>query len=164
MLQIQRILVPLDFSDAGDQALRVAHSLARDHHAKLILLTAAAPPPPVGELYVPFGDFEGIAEESRRRLSLVAARITDVPVETQVAIGVPGPTIVYEARAVQANLIVMSTHGRTGLSRVLMGSAAEYVLRHAPCPVLTIKPDTVQHLSHEEETALATPRAALGDV
>lgn len=155
MLHIQTILVPTDFSAAATQALHVARSLGRDHHAHLVLMSAPLPPPPIGEVYVPIGDYSGMTEDTQRQLTALANGITEVPVETQVMIGSPGPSIVAVAENYQADLIVMGTHGRSGLSRWLMGSVAEYVLRHAPCPVLTIKPETASHLSHEEETLLA---------
>lgn len=156
MLRIQTILVPTDFSEIAEKALHVARALARDHRAKLVLMSAPLPPPPAAEVYVPVGDFAGLTEEARRQLTSLAKTVTELPVETRVLVGSPGSAIVELANDCQADLIVMGTHGRSGLSRVLLGSVAEYVLRHAPCPVLTIKPAAAEHLSHEEETSLAT--------
>jgi len=156
MLHIQTILVPIDFSDASDHAWKVAQSLARDHQAKLVLMTASPPPPPATEVNIPASDYAGITEESRRRLTPIANAVTEFPVETHVLMGDAGPTIIAVANQTNADLIVMGTHGRRGLSRLLMGSVAEYVLRHAACPVLTIKPTAAEHLSHEEPTSLAT--------
>jgi nucleotide-binding universal stress UspA family protein len=99
-----------------------------------------------------------VLEQTRPLLTSVASKIVDVPVETQVLLGTPGAAIVTAARDSNADLIVMGTHGRTGISRLLLGSVAEYVLRHAQCPVLTIKPGTSQHLSQDEPTALAASR------
>lgn len=66
--------------------------------------------------------------------------------------GAPGPAIVQSAHGWNADMIVMGTHGRTGLSRLLMGSVAEHVVRHASCPVLTIKLGAAHDLSEEEPT------------
>lgn len=160
MLCIQTILVPTDFSESAEQALQVAHSLARDHHAKLVLMSAPPPPPPSAEVYVPFENYAGLIEEPQRQLTAMANVVTDLPVETRVLVGPPGPSIVECAKNCQADMIVMGTHGRSGLSRLIMGSVAEYVHRHAPCPVLTIKPGTVEHLRHEETTSLAMSESA----
>lgn len=156
MLRIQTILVPTDFSDTATQALQVARSLAHDHHAKLVLMSAPLPPPPSAEVYVPFADYAGLTEEAQRQLTALAKTIVELPVETRVMVGEAGPSVVEIAEDSRADLIVMGTHGRSGLSRLLMGSVAEYVLRHAPCPVLTIKPAAAEHMSHEEKTSLTT--------
>lgn len=143
MLRLHSILVPLDLADPMASALSVARSLARDHQAKLILVNCPATPPyTTAEVMVPSADYAGILAEAQRSLDAVAQTIQDIPVETQVVMAEPGPGIVSLAEKDQADLIVMATHGRSGLGRVLMGSVAEYVLRHAPCPVLTIKPAT----------------------
>ncbi len=149
MLRIQTILVPTDFSEVSEPVLQIARTLARDHQAKLVLMSAPLPPPPSAEVYVPFSDYAGLTAEAERQLAVQAKGITDVTVETRVQVGDTGPSIVDIANKCQADLIVMGTHGRTGLTRLLMGSVAEYVLRHAPCPVLTIKPATVEHLKQE---------------
>lgn len=164
MLSIQTILVPTDFSETDDQALQVALSLGRDHHAKLVLFAAPPPPPPASEVYVPLHDYDGVTDATERQLSELARTITALPVETKVRIGPPGPAIVAVAEECQADLIVMGTHGRRGLSRILLGSVAEYVLRHAPCPVLTIKPKTAAHLQHELETSLSVPEPIAGSI
>jgi nucleotide-binding universal stress UspA family protein len=153
MLRIRTILHPTDFSEASTQALQVARSLARDHGARLVLLTVPPPPPPVNEHYLPDAEYPGIVESSRREVNALAAAITDVPVETRVVSGSPGAAIVQVALDCQADLIVMGTHGRTGLGRLLMGSVAEHVLRHAPCPVLSIKPGAAAKWSTSEEAA-----------
>jgi nucleotide-binding universal stress UspA family protein len=148
MLQINTILVPTDFSSPADHALQVARSLARDHGAKLVLVSSPAPPPtPLPNIvYDPGVESVGNMEHTRNELSRLAATITDLPVELQVIGGPAGPGIVQSAKGWNADLIVMGTHGRSGLSRLLMGSVAEHVVRHATCPVLTIKPGTGQEL------------------
>lgn len=157
MLHIQNILVPLDLSEGHEHALGVAHSLARDHLARMTLVTVPAlPVQTISEVYLSPQDSPTLIEEARNRLVSIATKITDRPVEISVVMGMAGAEIVQAAVDSQADLIVMETHGRSGLSRVLLGSVAEYVLRHAPCPVLTIKPETASHLSTERERPLLT--------
>ncbi len=155
MLRLQKILVPTDFSEDSHRALQVAQSLARDHGATLILAAAAPLPPPVTDALLPSSEYPGLVAATRRDLDAVAATILDLPVETHVLGGEPGPAIVAIANDCHADLVVMGTHGRTGLNRMLMGSVAEYVLRNARCPVLTMKPGTEQHLQQTEPTSLA---------
>jgi universal stress protein A len=146
MSPIHTILHPTDFSKLADQALQVARSLARDHGAGLLLVAVPPPPPPASETFLPDTEYPGMVESTRRDLQAVAETITDVPVTTRVMAGAPGAVIVELAREGHADLIVMGTHGRTGLTRLLMGSVAEYVMRHAQCPVMTIKPGAGEHL------------------
>jgi nucleotide-binding universal stress UspA family protein len=154
MLRIQTILVPTDFSDTSADVVEVAQSLARDHAARLVLMTSPPSLPPMSEANIPLSEMSEMTEDSRSKLNALAKTIPQIPVETRVVIGFPGPSIVAAAADCQADLIVMGTHGRSGLGRMLMGSVAEHVLRHAPCPVLTIKPATTGHLSQVEETSL----------
>lgn len=144
MLHIDTILLPTDLSPFALQALLLARSLARDHGARLVLFSAATPSMPVPEFYVPMGEMEGHVEELKRQIMCLAASIHDVTVDSHVMEGEPGPSIVTYAADVDANLIVMATHGRSGLSRLLMGSVTEYVMRHAHCPVLAVKSSEVQ--------------------
>lgn len=148
MFRIQTILLPTDFSTAAEQALDVARSLARDHQAKVILLHVITPPP-VREVVLPESDLDGLKNAAQGQLVALATRFPDVPVEPRALVGADGAAIVEVARDCHADLIVMGTHGRSGLSRLLLGSTSEYVLRHAPCPVLTIKPGAEQHLPQE---------------
>jgi len=155
MLHIKTIVHPTDFSEAADQASEMAHALARDHDAKLVLVTVLEPPiklpaPPVNQEY-----YFGLAGVARRELEHKAATFTDVPVDTLVMSEPVGPAIVAASRDCQADLVVMATHGRSGVSRLLMGSVAEYVLRHADCPVLTVKPEMSRHMGQEQEPAMS---------
>jgi universal stress protein A len=109
--------------------------LARDYGAKLVILGVVEPMPPVSEIYVPVGEMAGQVEEMRRQVAKVASAIGDVPVEQHALQGIPGQAIVAVAEECQADLIVMGTHGRRGLSRLVMGSVAEHVMRHAQCLV-----------------------------
>jgi nucleotide-binding universal stress UspA family protein len=139
MLAIQTILHPTDFSERSDQAFRLACSLARDHGARVIVLHVAPPPVAgyVGGVMTPEpGRHDEEWWDQLRRRQPDDPR---VPVERVLGEGRPAEAILRAARERQCDLIVMGTHGRTGLGRALMGSVAEEVVRKAPCPVLTIK-------------------------
>ena len=149
MLHINTILFPTDLSATASQALYLARSLARDHGARLMLFSAATPPMPVPEFYVPMGEMVGQVEELKRQIAGLAASIHDATVDWHVTEGEPGPAIVTYSEDIHANLIVMATHGRSGLSRLLLGSVTEYVMRHSHCPVLTVKPGEAERVSVE---------------
>jgi nucleotide-binding universal stress UspA family protein len=139
MLPIHTILCPTDFSAYSDNAFHMACALARDYGARVIVLhvvpipvvpyvTVAVPPPPEINL-----------DEPREMLSCYTAPDASVAVERLLLEGEPREEIVEMARDRPCDLIVMGTHGRTGMGRLLMGSVAEAVVRAAPCPVLTIR-------------------------
>jgi universal stress protein A len=134
-----KILYPTDFSTAGQTALELATSLARDRGATLVIMHVEEPPMAYGggELY--YGLEEPDRNELKRMLSEVMPTDPKVAFEHRLMIGSPAGAILEMAEREQVNLIVMSTHGRTGLLRVLMGSVAEEVVRKAKCPVLTVK-------------------------
>jgi universal stress protein A len=142
---ITRILVAVDFSAHSDRALRYAAKLAGQVAASVELLhvvediTYGAS----SEVYVPnVPDLmqELVNEAVPRLTSLKAALFAHgADVETAVFVGRPSSTIVDRARAGGFDLIVMGTHGRTGLSHMFMGSVAERVVRTAPCAVLTVR-------------------------
>jgi nucleotide-binding universal stress UspA family protein len=149
MLNIQTILHPTDYSERSDYAFRIACSLARDYQAKLVLLHVAlrsvtiegeAAIAPRSEEY-----FQGELDKLERVSVPVGVRV-----ERFVREGDPGGEILRAAQFTNADLIVMGTHGRTGLSRLLMGSVAEQVLRKAPCPVLTVRIPILQADSADE--------------
>jgi nucleotide-binding universal stress UspA family protein len=145
---ITRILVPIDFSAHSDRALDHAAALAQTFGACVELLHVVEDPFTHGgwgsEMYVPDitqirrDAIEAAARQLEATRKAIAAR--DVPVVATVRMGRPAPTILEYADAVKANLIVMATHGRTGLARMLIGSIAEQVVRAANCPVLTFRP------------------------
>lgn len=134
-----KILFPTDFSTLGQAALETATDLAKQRGAKLMIVHVEEPPMAYGggELYY------GIAEPDRNELKKMLAAVlpTDPAVgyEHRLMIGNPATAIVHLAEQEHVDMIVMPTHGRTGLFRVLMGSVAEEVVRKAKCPVLTVK-------------------------
>jgi nucleotide-binding universal stress UspA family protein len=148
MLNIRAILVAADFSAASEKAFQLARALASDYQARLIVLHVATPPPFVttGELervlQRPDGylaELEGRFREQERQLRLVYAAGSPARVEFRVESGDPAVEILAVSREAACDLIVMGTHGRTGLGPLLMGSVTEQVVRKAACPVLTVK-------------------------
>jgi nucleotide-binding universal stress UspA family protein len=145
---LNRILVPTDFSAHSERALRYAAALAARVGASLDVLHVVEDPfasgawnseiaaiPNVRELR------QNLLDDAERRLkrSRTAAEAADVTLTTTARMGRPAQMIVDYAAAENADLIVMGTHGRTGLKHALMGSVAERVVQHAPCPVLTLR-------------------------
>jgi nucleotide-binding universal stress UspA family protein len=139
MLPIRTVLYPTDFSESSSFAFRLASMLARDYGARLIVAHVAEPPLAIyGEgVYIPPPDLE--SEFLRIKLHQLVPRDANVPVEHRLAEGDASVEILRLAKESKADVIVMGTHGRTGLARVLMGSVAEQVVRKAPCPVVTVK-------------------------
>lgn len=143
----QHILVPTDFSEYADYALDYAITLAQKLQARLTLLHAMDTTPlEVAESATQrspsyWEDFESDMEQ---RLEVSLRRIHDAGLqgETCIVHGVPFQSIIDTAQDQGADLIIMSTHGRTGLTHVLMGSVAEKVIRLAPCPVLVTRGTT----------------------
>lgn len=154
MLPIRTILHPTDFSGRSEDAFRAACSLARDHNSRVVVLYVRAPATVAyGEVGPVVEDPVGTPEDVRLRLAARLDLDPGLDIEYRVADGDPAEEVVSEARVLGADLIVMGTHGRTGLSRLLMGSVAEAVLRRAPCPVLTLKAPFLA--GPEEEVATA---------
>jgi nucleotide-binding universal stress UspA family protein len=147
MLPIRTILHPTDFSEYSDYAFRLACALARDYGARLVVLHVTTP------LTVVYSD--GIIppepvpcrDEAREKLDQMQAADADVRTEHMLADGDAATEILRVAASAKADVILMGTHGRTGLGRLLMGSVAENVLRKAPCPVVTVKSPLAQAAS-----------------
>jgi nucleotide-binding universal stress UspA family protein len=134
-----KILFPTDFSTLGQTALEMATALAKQRGAKLVIAHVEEPPLAYGggELY--YGINEPDRQELQRMLSEVLPTDPAVGYEHRLMIGTPATAIVHLAEQEHVDMIVMPTHGRTGLFRLLMGSVAEEVVRKAKCPVLTVK-------------------------
>jgi nucleotide-binding universal stress UspA family protein len=157
MLTIKNILHPTDFSENADFAFRLACPLAWDYNARLVVLHVAAPPPIVGyaEGIVPIEppvSYDAI----RAKLHEVRAAKLPIAVEHRLTEGDAATEILATAKEMHCDLIVIGTHGRTGLSRLLMGSVAEQVLRRADCPVVTVRrPSPKAHVSGEEAAVVS---------
>ena len=137
MFPIHTILHPTDFSERSANALQLACALACDYGAGIVILHVIAPPAIIyGEGIVPPDPQEpsSNAKELIEHLEIPAASRAQRLVEE----GDPALKILQVAGEINADLIVMGTHGRTGLGRILMGSVAEEVVRRAVCPVLTV--------------------------
>ena len=136
MTGFTHVLHPTDFSEASQPACEKAVELARQCGAKLTVLHVYANPLMAeGFAYVP-----DPRPELEEKLGYVANEELAIVVARELRVGAPAETIVGFAREHNCDLIVMGTHGRTGLSHLLMGSVAEIVVRRAPCPVMVVRP------------------------
>jgi nucleotide-binding universal stress UspA family protein len=138
-MDIQHILAPTDFSAPASRAVTAAFELAQTFGAKLSLLHVIEVPAYAIEVALPLETLERDARRELARL-LPEAEAAHVEVTRLVDMGVPYQRIVETATAESVDLIVMATHGRTGLSHLVLGSVAERIVRLARCPVLTIRP------------------------
>ncbi len=144
MKRARQLLYATDFSRASRLAFAKALELAKQDRARLFLLHVLTPPSPFlgDELPASYVELEVRArrEVERRLAALVAqAKKAGVRAEGQFTEGVPSEEILRAARRRHADLVVIGTHGRTGLGRVFMGSVAERVLQRATVPVLTVR-------------------------
>lgn len=138
MLPIHTILYPTDFSKCAEQAFPLACSLARDLGARIVALYVV--PPPIGQDRLLMRDKpEEYYESPRNALHSLRAPDENVRIEHKIADGDAATEILRCADDIGAGLIVIGTHGRSGVSRLLLGSVAEHVIRHGNCPVLAIK-------------------------
>ncbi len=144
-MQIKTILFPTDFSQGARAAMDHAVSLARDYQARLILLYVIQDIS-VAEWYIPSSlsmtdlmeDMQKSAwKEMDRWADEISSRLAST--EKIVVRGVPFVEIIRTAKEKNVDLIVIGTHGRTGIDHMLFGSTAEKVVRKSPCPVLTVR-------------------------
>jgi nucleotide-binding universal stress UspA family protein len=146
MKRIRRILCASDFSKTSSKALTSAINLAKASRARLLLLHANMPiVPVVPEQYVDANTWDRVEAETRRWAEHQLARLVGkarkagVRVSAMVVTGDPARQIVRTARTTRADLIVMGTHGRRGVSKFFLGSVAERVIATASCPVMTVR-------------------------
>lgn len=138
---ISRILVPTDFSECSTEALEYAMSLAKPFQADLILTHVIEPFPGAAVNGIAFINFEErLIPEARALLDKFSQRPLEeeLSVETHLTRGIPSREISTLAEREGADLIVMGTHGRTGINHLMAGSVAEKVVRLSHCPVLTV--------------------------
>jgi nucleotide-binding universal stress UspA family protein len=154
MIRIKRILLPTDFSDCANQARDYACLLAEQLGAELHLLHVLSDPlqsAPAFGMGLVSPELLKRSDEDHRKLEAAARGKLNATlnedwkagkeVACRICWGNPFVEIVRDAREHEVDLIVMGTHGRSGLSHALLGSIAENVVRHAPCPVLTVRPE-----------------------
>ena len=149
---LKHILVPVDFSQCSLKALRYAVAFARQFKASITLLYV------VQQYYLP-GDFAAgidyaalekeIEENAARELESLASKNVgkQAPWKVMLRMGRPVDQIVRVADELNVDLIILATHGHTGIKHVVLGSTAENVVRHAPCPVLTVRVNEHEFLS-----------------
>jgi nucleotide-binding universal stress UspA family protein len=135
--RLRKILVPVDFSECSSKALQYAIAFARQFGAELVLLHVVHPYPPMPEMGPV--DAESMVDAHEQMESFQKTVGSVVPCKTMVRTGSGHGEIIAMAKELGVDLIVISTHGRTGLEHVLLGSTAEKVVRHAGCPVLVVR-------------------------
>ena len=151
-MEIRTILLPTDFSECGNYALSYATSLARTFGASIVCVHVIEPiVPTVGYSGMteplPIADIaEQLEDAAERELPKLAEceEAAGLQLEELIVHGEAASEIVRVAKERNVDLIVISSHGRTGLGRILFGSTAEAVVRHATCPVLVVKPSQSQ--------------------
>jgi nucleotide-binding universal stress UspA family protein len=144
-IEVQTILVPLDFSDNSKAVLEWAAHLAREHESKVVLFHAYHLPVEFQQLegaYLPPDFWANVKAEAQQSLGRYEAELRNsgVSVESVVREGYAATAIIDEAAEQNVDLIVIGTHGLSGIKHMLLGSIAERVVQKAPCPVLTVKP------------------------
>ena len=156
-MQIRSILLPTDFSECANYALSYTASLARTFGARIVCLHVIEPiVPTVGYSGMteplPIADIsEQLEDSAERELPQLAGcdAFNGLEVEEVIVHGDAAAEIVRVAGEREVDLIVISSHGRTGLGRIIFGSTAEAVVRHASCPVLVVKPPPQEEESDE---------------
>jgi len=142
---VQRVMVPIDFSEASTRALEYAHELALTYGSEIVVMHA------IEEVVLPMAygmaPKQVDAEAVRPNVEAALANLLDEYVEieharAEIRVGYPPQEILDTITDASIDWVVMGTHGRQGLNRLLMGSVTERIVRHAPCPVLTVQEDS----------------------
>ena len=144
VIDVQRILVPIDFSENAASVIEWAAHLAEEHGSRIILFHAYHLPVEFQQYegaYLPPDYWAGVKTEAEQSLRRYQGELEQrgIEVEGVVREGYAATAIVDEAASQKADLIVIGTHGLSGLKHMLLGSIAERVVQKAPCPVLTVK-------------------------
>lgn len=154
---INKVLVPIDFSDYSKSALKYAVNFARSFSAEIILIYVVEPiiyPPDfsMGQIAMPSinTDWDKRAREELDKLAKI--EITNsIKVKTTIKTGKPFVEIIETAKEEDVDLIIIATHGHSGVEHILFGSTAEKVVRKAPCPVLTLR-EPIKGFDYKEGT------------
>jgi nucleotide-binding universal stress UspA family protein len=140
--KVEKVLLATDLSEASSAATEEAFELARRLGASLLVVSVIDP----GSLLLPGGRFGARVDQVRERRGAIAQALVErgrdagVPVSFLVWEGDPGDMIVSAAGAEHADIVVVGSHGRGAVGRLFLGSVSEHVVRHAPCPVLVVRP------------------------
>lgn len=145
MKDFKTILFATDFSESSDYAFQYAYSLAKKFNARLLVVHVINEPVDLRGFYVPHISFEKLEEEIEEGAQKMMEKFCRTHIrdydnyETFIIPGIPYDEIIKKAAENSADLIILGTHGRTGLDHVLFGSTAEKVVRKSPVPVMTIR-------------------------
>ena len=147
MIKLRKILYPTDFSESSLEALKYAVSFARDYKARLVLMHVVneqifSEGLSLPRLEAPEALGQEMAAEAGRQMRMLipAGELAGLDVEHVILRGMPFLEIIRYAKANAVDLIVIGTHGRSGMEHIIFGSTAEKVVRKAPCPVLSVRP------------------------
>lgn len=139
---LKKLLLPIDFSDCSKHALKYGIAFAQQFDGEITLLAVIADTTTSFE----YGNAEFASHQEARvkhyeteLKKIASAQLKNFPYKLMVTIGKPFEEIVGTAKALDADLIIISTHGHMGMTRVEIGSTAERVIRYAPCPVLVVR-------------------------
>lgn len=161
-IQLKRILVPVDFSECSSKAMQYAASFAKQFGAEIVLLhVIQSPVYSEGAVVAVTAMFDdaSIRDAATKQLSEWRNRIRPgAAVKVNVRSGVPYHEIVQAAEETNTDLIVIGTQGRSGLARMFIGSTAERVVRHAPCPVMVVRECEHDFVGDDEAVARKTNR------
>jgi universal stress protein A len=148
----KRILCPIEFDEGSISALLVARDIAHRHSGKLYVLHVARIPVADMDSPIPIPRHPHWELEAKRRIKTIALEKLDdsVPYKVLVRTGIAESVILEATRDLRIDLIVMATHGRTGLAHLFLGSVAESVMRHSPCPVLVFRPASATDGRHHK--------------
>ena len=154
--EIKRVLVPVDFSDYSKNALTYAINFAKHFNAELHLIYVVEPviyPPDfsMGQIAIPSVDLE-MDKRAKEELENLSKKQIPSGITTKIVVktGKPFIEIIETAAEIDADLIIIATHGHSGVEHILFGSTAEKVVRKAPCPVLTLR-EPVKGFNYKNE-------------
>lgn len=145
MKPFDKILIAVDFSENSTYAFDYALTLAKQFNAELTLLHVINEPVDLRGFYVPHISFEQLEKEIESGAATMMEKFCQEKLkdfktyQTHIVTGIPYEEIIRKAQEIDASLIVLGTHGRTGLDHIIFGSTAERVVRGSSCPVLTIR-------------------------
>ena len=154
-VHLKTLLVPTDFSQNSTRAVQYAKTLSQIFHSKVILLHVIIPVAAPDLVYGPMAWDEGKAiQASKKRLEKCVEEAKfekSIPVQTLVKMGHPTQVITELSKSLKVDMLIISTHGHTGLKHLLLGSVVERVIRHAPCPVLVVREKEHEFITVPEE-------------